>query len=141
MPASATAVYLPANARPPQGGAMTLSRLNFTRGKVVLQGASATCVANSKRPHWRKIMHIAAKAIIVTTGVVGLVGSALAADLTGPEIKAFLSGKTVYLETTTASASRPRCDLLGRGWNGPLQDSRRRYVAWQMGNQGQYELH
>ena len=51
-------------------------------------------------------MRIAAKAIIVTTGVVGLVGSALAADLTGPEIKAFLSGKTVYLETTTASASR-----------------------------------
>jgi hypothetical protein len=35
-------------------------------------------------------MRIAAKAIIVTTGVVGLVGSALAADLTGPEIKAFL---------------------------------------------------
>jgi hypothetical protein len=52
----------------------------------------------------RKIMRIAAKAI-VTTGVVGLVGSALAADLTGPEIKAFLSGKTVYLETTAASAS------------------------------------
>ena len=51
-------------------------------------------------------MRIAAKAIIVTAGVVGLVGSALAADLTGPEIKAFLSGKTVYLETTTASASR-----------------------------------
>jgi len=34
-----------------------------------------------------------------------LAGTALAADLTGPEIKALLYGKTVYLETTTASAS------------------------------------
>ncbi len=51
-------------------------------------------------------MRIAACAIIATTGVAGLVGSALAADLTGPEIKAFLSGKTLYLETTAASVSR-----------------------------------
>src|SRR5262245_2625986 len=36
---------------------------------------------------------------------VALVGTALAADLTGPEIKALLYGKTVYLETTAASAS------------------------------------
>ena len=32
-------------------------------------------------------------------------GTALAADMSGAEIKAFLSGKTVYLEATTASAS------------------------------------
>ena len=50
-------------------------------------------------------MRISARAIIVTTGVVGLIGSALAADLTGAEIKAFLSGKTAYLETTAASAA------------------------------------
>jgi hypothetical protein len=50
-------------------------------------------------------MRIAAKAIVVTTGLVGLFGSALAADMTGAEIKAFLSGKTAYLETTAASAS------------------------------------
>src|SRR5262244_2836247 len=50
-------------------------------------------------------MRIVACAIIVTTGVVGLIASALAADMTGAEIKTFLSGKTVYLETTTASAS------------------------------------
>jgi hypothetical protein len=50
-------------------------------------------------------MRIAAPAIIVTTGVIGVFGSALAADLTGPEIKAFLSGKTHYLETTAASVS------------------------------------
>jgi hypothetical protein len=50
-------------------------------------------------------MRIATNAIVVTTGVVGLFGSALAADLTGAEIKAFLSGKTVYLEATAASAS------------------------------------
>ncbi len=39
------------------------------------------------------------------TGVVGLIGSAHAADLTGPEIKATFSGKTAYLETTEASAA------------------------------------
>lgn len=50
-------------------------------------------------------MRIIARAIITTTGVLGLIGSALAADMTAAEIKAFLSGKTVYLETTAASAS------------------------------------
>lgn len=50
-------------------------------------------------------MCIVARAIVVTAGVVGLVGSALAADMTGAEIKAFLSGKTVYVETTAASAT------------------------------------
>jgi hypothetical protein len=50
-------------------------------------------------------MRIATRAIVLTTGVVGLIGSALAADMTGAEIKAFLSGKTVYLETTAASSS------------------------------------
>jgi hypothetical protein len=50
-------------------------------------------------------MHIVARAIIVTIGVGGLIGSALAADMTGADIKTFLSGKTVYLETTAASAS------------------------------------
>jgi len=44
-------------------------------------------------------------AIIVTTGVVGLIGSALAADMTHAEIKAFLTDRTTYLETTTASAT------------------------------------
>jgi len=44
-------------------------------------------------------------AITVTTGVVGLIGSALAADMTGAEIKAFLTDRTIYLETTTASAT------------------------------------
>ncbi len=50
-------------------------------------------------------MRIATHAIIVTTGVVSLIGSALAADMTGAEIKALLSGKTFYLEATAASAS------------------------------------
>jgi hypothetical protein len=48
---------------------------------------------------------MAARAVAVTAGVVGLVESALAADMTGAEIKAFLSGKTVYVETTAASAT------------------------------------
>ena len=50
-------------------------------------------------------MRIVAPAIIVTAGVVGLIGSALAADMTGADIKAFVSGKTVYIETTAASAT------------------------------------
>jgi hypothetical protein len=50
-------------------------------------------------------MRTIAGVIFVMTGAVGLIGSSLAADMTGAEIKSFLSGKTVYLETTTASAS------------------------------------
>lgn len=44
-------------------------------------------------------------AITVAIGVGGLVSSAFAADMTGAQIKTFLSGNTVYLETTGASAS------------------------------------
>jgi hypothetical protein len=50
-------------------------------------------------------MSVAARVIIIIAGIVGPIGSALAGDLSGAEIKAFLSGKSVYLETTAASAS------------------------------------
>ena len=40
-----------------------------------------------------------------TAATLGVVGSAFAADMTGAEIKALLSGKTAYLEATAASAS------------------------------------
>jgi hypothetical protein len=50
-------------------------------------------------------MHFVGRTIIAVTGVAGVIAPALAADLTGPEIKALLSGKAVYLETTAASAS------------------------------------
>jgi hypothetical protein len=50
-------------------------------------------------------MRIATRALIVAAGVAGLVGPAFATDMTGAEIKAFLSGNTVYLETTAASSS------------------------------------
>jgi hypothetical protein len=50
-------------------------------------------------------MRIATHAVIVVGGVIGLIGSAFAADMTGAEIKTFLSGNTVYLETTAASSS------------------------------------
>src|SRR5262245_54301356 len=43
--------------------------------------------------------------IILVIGLSGPTGLAFAADMTSAEIKAFLSGKTVYLEATTASAS------------------------------------
>jgi hypothetical protein len=45
------------------------------------------------------------RAIMVAAGVIGLAGAVQAADMTGAEIKSFLSDKTAYLETTTASAS------------------------------------
>ena len=50
-------------------------------------------------------MRIAAHTVIVTTGVIGLIGSALAAEMTGADIKTFLSGNTAYLKTTAVSAS------------------------------------
>jgi hypothetical protein len=50
-------------------------------------------------------MRIAAHTVIVMTGVIGLIGSALAADMSGADIKAFLSGKTAYVETTAASVT------------------------------------
>lgn len=53
----------------------------------------------------RRIMCIAAHTVIVTTGVIGLIGSALAAEMTGADIKTFLSGNTAYVKTTAASAS------------------------------------
>jgi hypothetical protein len=50
-------------------------------------------------------MRIAAYVIVVAAGAAGLLASAFAADLTGPELKAYLSGRTLYLETTAASAT------------------------------------
>jgi hypothetical protein len=50
-------------------------------------------------------MNTYVRAISVAVGVGALVSSALAADMTGAQIKTFLSGNTVYLETTAASAS------------------------------------
>jgi hypothetical protein len=50
-------------------------------------------------------MNTYVRAITMTAGVFGLISLAHAADMTGAEIKTFLSGKTAYLETTAASAS------------------------------------
>lgn len=68
-------------------------------------------------------MRIAAHTVIVTTGVIGLIGSALAAEMTGADIKTSLSGNTAYLKNhrgVCKRASRERCDLLERGWYGPV---------------------
>jgi hypothetical protein len=64
-------------------------------------------------------MHFLPRTIIAGTAVAGLMAPAVAADLTASEIKALISGKTVYLEATAASSSGQagaRRDLLGRGW-------------------------
>jgi hypothetical protein len=50
-------------------------------------------------------MRIAIHAAFVTAGLIGLSHSAFAADMTAAQIKTLLSGKTAYLETTSASAS------------------------------------
>jgi hypothetical protein len=61
-------------------------------------------------------------AMIVTSGVVGLIGPALAADMTGAEIKTFLSGNGLSGDhrSIRKRTIRPRCDLLVRGWHGSL---------------------
>ena len=48
---------------------------------------------------------IGARVIAAAAGIVGLVGSAVAADMTAADIKAFAIGKTVYLETTASSVT------------------------------------
>src|SRR5262249_10392353 len=53
----------------------------------------------------RNIMNTIARTILAAAGAACLIGSAHAADMTGAEIKTFLSNKTAYLETTSASAS------------------------------------
>ena len=50
-------------------------------------------------------MRAVGNALIITGVVIGPIASAHATDMTGSEIKAFNSGKIVYLETTAASAS------------------------------------
>jgi hypothetical protein len=50
-------------------------------------------------------MRIVARALILAAGIFSPVGSAFAADMTGAEIKAFVSGKTAYLETTADSST------------------------------------
>ena len=88
-------------------------------------------------------MRIVARALIVTAGVVGFVGSTLAADMTGDEIKAFVSGKTGYLETTADSST----GKAGQGviyWaadgTAPYKSSDGRHVARQVGNRRQFTV-
>ena len=50
-------------------------------------------------------MRIAARTMCVVISVIGLAGSAIAADMTAADIKAFAIGKTVYLETTASSVT------------------------------------
>jgi hypothetical protein len=42
---------------------------------------------------------------VATAGTIGLITTALAAEMTGADITAYLSGKTAYIETTVASGS------------------------------------
>ena len=48
-------------------------------------------------------MRKAERLVISAIGSIFLIGSASAAELTGAEIKTLLSGKSIYLENTTAS--------------------------------------
>jgi hypothetical protein len=48
-------------------------------------------------------MRMNVRAALTTAGLVAVVGTAIAADMSGDEIKATISGKTVYLECGTSS--------------------------------------
>ena len=50
-------------------------------------------------------MHSTTRIVLWAGSSLALVGTALAADMTGAEIKALISGKTTYAESTAASAS------------------------------------
>jgi hypothetical protein len=50
-------------------------------------------------------MRVVTPVIVASTSIIGLISSAVAAEMTGPEITALFSGKTAYIETTTASGS------------------------------------
>ena len=45
-------------------------------------------------------MPVISRTVIVTTSILALIATAFAADMTGAELKAFISGKTAYIETT-----------------------------------------
>jgi hypothetical protein len=72
-------------------------------------------------------------------------GLALVADMTDADIKAFIGGKTGYMEITAASASGTASqtdrDLLARGWYGALQTPSGAHHAWQMEYQRQQAVH
>src|SRR5262245_1502535 len=48
-------------------------------------------------------MRMTVRAGLAVAGLIGVVGTAVAADMTGDEIKATISGKTVYLECGATS--------------------------------------
>ena len=48
-------------------------------------------------------MRFISRSVLIATGTVYFIASATAAELTGAELKALLSGKSVYLENTTSS--------------------------------------
>ena len=50
-------------------------------------------------------MHLVNRAVVTAIASGFVLGSAMAADLTGAEIKELISGKSVYLETTAASVT------------------------------------
>ena len=51
------------------------------------------------------MMRMIVTLIVTPAAALGIVGSAVAADLTGQEIKTLISGKTIYIQTTAASAT------------------------------------
>jgi hypothetical protein len=58
------------------------------------------------RSYWEKDVKRTSTRILLSTSIgLALVGTAVAADMSGPDIKALIAGKTIYIETTAASAS------------------------------------
>ena len=76
------------------------------------------------------------RATLAAAGLVAVVGTAIAADMTGDEIKATISGKTVYLECGATSTGGQ-----GQGVHRPLQVRGSRHVEWNVVDQRQHIVH
>ena len=63
-------------------------------------------------------MRTTMRAALAAAGLVGVVGTVIAADLTGDEIKAILSGKTVYLECGATSTGGQGQGIIYHGDDG-----------------------
>jgi hypothetical protein len=71
------------------------------------------------------------RAALAAAGLVAIVGTAIAADLTGDEIKATISGKTVYLECGATSTGGQGQGIIYYAEDGTAQS--RRYCSAAVG--------
>jgi hypothetical protein len=77
-------------------------------------------------------MHSAKRRVIVTVASMCLIGPAMAAEMTGTELKELLSGKTLYNEATAASAAgTPGQTILYYAGDGTVLFKNAKGAVWQ----------